>query len=54
MQETTKMIFPDWYECKYDKDVLALANHLGRKAPKEICALTSGWLMMPMSGYRLQ
>ena len=35
MQETTKMIFPDWYECKYDKDVLALANHLGGKAPKE-------------------
>ena len=35
MEEITKMIFPDWYECKYDKDVLALANHLGRKKPKE-------------------
>ncbi len=35
MQEITKMIFPDWYVCKYDEDVLALANHLGRKKGKE-------------------
>ena len=35
MQDITKMIFPDWYQCRYDQDVLALANHLGRKKGKE-------------------
>lgn len=31
MKDLTKMIFPDWYECKYNEKVLALANHIGRK-----------------------
>lgn len=31
MKDLTKMWFPDWYECKYNEKVLALANHLGRK-----------------------
>ena len=35
MQDITKMIFPDWYQCRYDQDVLALANHLGRKKGKD-------------------
>lgn len=33
MKDLTKMIFPDWYECKYNEKVLALANHIGRKKP---------------------
>jgi NADPH-dependent glutamate synthase beta subunit-like oxidoreductase/NAD-dependent dihydropyrimidine dehydrogenase PreA subunit len=39
MQNLTKMIFPEWYVCKYDKDVLALANHLGRRKQKD----SFGW-----------
>lgn len=35
MQDLTKMVFPDWYVCKYDKEVMALANHLGRKKGKD-------------------
>ncbi|HEY9573943.1 MAG TPA: FAD-dependent oxidoreductase, partial [Lachnospiraceae bacterium] len=34
MKDITKMIFPDWYECKYDQKVLDLANHLGRRKKK--------------------
>ena len=33
MKDITKMIFPDWYECKYNEKVMALANHIGRKKP---------------------
>ena len=33
MSETTKMIFPEGYECRYDKEVMALANMIARKKP---------------------
>ncbi|MDR2889556.1 MAG: pyridine nucleotide-disulfide oxidoreductase, partial [Lachnospiraceae bacterium] len=33
MKDLTKMIFPEWYECKHNEKVLALANHIGRKKP---------------------
>lgn len=33
MKDLTKMVFPDWYKCRYNEKVLALANHIGRKKP---------------------
>lgn len=33
MKDLTKMIFPEWYECKYNSKVMSLANYLGRKKP---------------------
>lgn len=35
MKDLTKMIFPDWYQCRYNENVLKLANHLGRKKGKD-------------------
>lgn len=34
MKDITKMYFPEWYECRYNEKVLALANHLGRRKAK--------------------
>lgn len=34
-QSITKMYFPEGYECKYNENVMALANLIGRRDPKK-------------------